>query len=167
MVNSITVPRGTPLSFRMEETDISGATSWVGPRIKLPSTSAGAFAPSGNSFASTYPGLLGSRVGGVGRSVRRAAGGDCDEIGFRTTKLTNSVTIRQRGTGVMCPFCGNPNCGEKAFPGPLCSRYITKSYEQLVGSPVSSQLSKNPVCGCPLKQPTMYRNVYLLHFMQR
>jgi hypothetical protein len=110
--------------------------------MKLPSTSAGAFAPSGNSFASTYPGLLGSRVGGVGRSVRRAAGGDCDEIGFRTTKLTNSVTIRERGTGVMCPFCGIPNTGEKRFLVLVQSIHYEKLRTIDGDSPVSSQLPR-------------------------
>ena len=35
--------------------------------MKFPSVSAGGMAPSGNSLAVTYPGVCGSRVGGVGR----------------------------------------------------------------------------------------------------
>lgn len=35
----------------------------------------GAFAPSGNSLAVTYPGVFGSRAGGAGRAGRAAAGG--------------------------------------------------------------------------------------------
>src|SRR5688500_17627953 len=45
--------------------------------MKLPSTSAGGTVPSGSSVAVTYPGVSGSRVGGVGRGVGagpRAAG---------------------------------------------------------------------------------------------
>ena len=36
--------------------------------MKFPSVSAGGLAPSGNSVAVTYPGVFGSRVGGVGRA---------------------------------------------------------------------------------------------------
>src|ERR1700690_2482619 len=43
--------------------------------MKFPSASAGGTAPSGNSLAATYPGVRGSRVGGVGRGGRVAAGG--------------------------------------------------------------------------------------------
>ena len=166
MVNSSTVPRGTPLSFRMEETDISGATSWVGPRIKLPSISAGAFSPSGNSFASTYPGLLGSNVGGVGRSVRPAAGGDCDEIGFRTTKLTNSVTIKERGRGVMCPFCGNPNFGERRFLVLVQLIHYEKLGKIGGDSPVPSRLPRTRLW-MSSKAANYDRNVYSLHFLQQ
>src|ERR1700690_1758608 len=38
--------------------------------IKFPSASAGGMVPSGNSVAVTYPGVCGSRVGGVGRAGR-------------------------------------------------------------------------------------------------
>ena len=58
-----TVPCGTPSC-----TVISGAGGWVGPMMKLPSASAGGTAPSGSSFAVTYPGVPGSRVGGAGRA---------------------------------------------------------------------------------------------------
>ena len=58
-----TVPCGTPSC-----TVISGAGVCVGPMMKLPSASAGGTAPSGSSFAVTYPGVFGSRVGGVGRA---------------------------------------------------------------------------------------------------
>jgi hypothetical protein len=37
--------------------------------MKFPVASAGGTAPSGSSFAETYPGVLGSRVGGVGRGA--------------------------------------------------------------------------------------------------
>src|SRR5437764_1160448 len=70
MLNVETVPCGTPSA-----TVISGAGLWVGPRMKLPSSVAGALAPSGNSLAVTYPGLCGSRVGGTGRAGRTGAGG--------------------------------------------------------------------------------------------
>ena len=50
----------------------SGAGSCVGPRIKFPSTFGGALEPSASSFAVTYPGVCGSRVGGVGRLGRSA-----------------------------------------------------------------------------------------------
>src|SRR5689334_15784672 len=43
--------------------------------MKFPSASAGGTSPSANSFASTYPGVCGSRAGGAGRAGRRAAGG--------------------------------------------------------------------------------------------
>src|SRR5947207_1469312 len=42
--------------------------------IKFPSTSDGGFVPSGNSLAVTYPGVRGSRAGGVGRAGRVADG---------------------------------------------------------------------------------------------
>src|SRR5205085_8623335 len=60
----ITTPRGVA-SFAV----ISGAGLCVGPMTKLPSASAGGTVPSGNSLAVTYPGVFGSRVGGVGRGV--------------------------------------------------------------------------------------------------
>src|SRR3954447_8068802 len=47
--------------------------------MKFPSSVGGGTAPSGNSFAFTYPGVFGSRAGGVGRragdvcAVRNAA----------------------------------------------------------------------------------------------
>src|ERR1700748_1422839 len=37
--------------------------------IKFPSAFAGGFVPSGSSLAVTYPGVWGSRVGGVGRAA--------------------------------------------------------------------------------------------------
>ena len=37
--------------------------------MKLPSASGGGTAPSGSSLAVTYPGVAGSRVGGVGRGA--------------------------------------------------------------------------------------------------
>src|SRR5487761_2442371 len=43
--------------------------------MKFPSASAGGLVPSGNSLAVTYPDVFGSRVGGVGRAGRDAAGG--------------------------------------------------------------------------------------------
>jgi hypothetical protein len=42
--------------------------------MKFPSADAGALAPSGNSLAVTYPVVLGSRVGGVGRAAGGAGG---------------------------------------------------------------------------------------------
>ena len=41
--------------------------------MKFPSASGGGTAPSGNSLAVTYPGVFGSRVGGVGRGAGAAA----------------------------------------------------------------------------------------------
>src|SRR5271170_1934416 len=70
MVNSTIVPWGTPSCG-----DASGAGLCVGPRMKFPSVFAGALAPSGKSFAVTYPGVLGSRVGGVGRAAGAGAAG--------------------------------------------------------------------------------------------
>src|SRR4051812_20691753 len=52
---------------------LSGAGLCVGPRMKLPSSLTGAFAPSGSSFALTYPDVFGSRVGDGGRAGRAAA----------------------------------------------------------------------------------------------
>jgi hypothetical protein len=52
MVKLNTVPCGTPSCAV-----ISGAGLCVGPRMKFPSSFAGALAPSGNSFAVTYPGV--------------------------------------------------------------------------------------------------------------
>ena len=48
IVNSITLPRGTPAC-----SVTSGAGGWVGPMIKLPLASAGGTSPSGSSTAST------------------------------------------------------------------------------------------------------------------
>src|ERR1700756_3101655 len=70
MVNSKTSPLGTP-SFAA----ISGAGLWVGPMMKFPSSFAEGMAPSGNSFALTYPGVLGSRVGSGGRAPLLAFAG--------------------------------------------------------------------------------------------
>src|ERR1039458_8596237 len=75
MVNSSTVPFGTPCC-----TSNSGARGCVGPMMKLPSTFAGGTAPSASSFAATYPGPCGSRVGlgartGGGAAAAGAAGG--------------------------------------------------------------------------------------------
>src|SRR5437016_3818101 len=44
--------------------------------MKLPSASTDGTSPSGSSFASTYPGVWGSRVGGVGRFGRAGAGAE-------------------------------------------------------------------------------------------
>src|SRR5271165_4164375 len=70
MVKSCTVPCGTVACM-----DISGARLWVGPMMKFPSASAGGLVPSGSSLAVTNPGVFGSRVGGLGRFGRAAAGG--------------------------------------------------------------------------------------------
>src|SRR5579863_8768196 len=72
MVNSKTSPWGTP-SFAA----ISGAGLWVGPMMKFPSSFADGMAPSGNSFALTYPGVFGSRVGSGGRAPLLAFAGAC------------------------------------------------------------------------------------------
>src|SRR5579864_1289561 len=72
MVNSKTSPLGT-LSFAA----ISGAGLWVGPMMKFPSSFADGMAPSGNSFALTYPGVFGSRVGSGGRVPLLAFAGAC------------------------------------------------------------------------------------------
>src|ERR1035441_9478139 len=70
MVKVKTAPCGTPSCAV-----ISGAGLCVGPRMKFPSEVAGALAASGKPFAVTYPGVLGSRVGGVGRTGRATAAG--------------------------------------------------------------------------------------------
>src|SRR5713226_623986 len=72
MVNSKTSPLGTP-SFAA----ISVAGLWVGPMMKFPSSFAEGMAPSGNSFALTYPGVFGSRVGSGGRDPLLAFAGAC------------------------------------------------------------------------------------------
>src|SRR6185437_1791477 len=71
MVISTTRPRSSPLG---SDPCISGAAACVGPMIKFPSLSAGGTSPSGNSFASTYPAVCGSRVGGVGLTYVCGAG---------------------------------------------------------------------------------------------
>src|SRR5665213_3154615 len=90
-----TMPCGTP-SF----TVISGAGLCVGPRMKFPSASAGALAPSGNSFALTYPAVAGSRVGGVGRAGLTAAGvgaGACADAGLKPeTPIVRRAIFKQR-----------------------------------------------------------------------
>src|SRR4051812_30033523 len=63
IVKVCTAPRGTSARMR-----ISGAVSCVAPMTKLPSVSVDGTAPSGSSVAWTYPGVRGSRVGGVGRA---------------------------------------------------------------------------------------------------
>src|ERR1035437_10764410 len=72
MVNSKTSPLGTP-PFAA----ISGAGLWVGPIMKFPSSFAEGMAPSGNSFALTYPGVFGSRVGAGRRAPLLAFAGAC------------------------------------------------------------------------------------------
>src|ERR1700693_1997585 len=84
------VPCGTP-----SWTAISGAGLCVGPMMKFPSASAGAFVPSGNSFAVTYPGVCGSRVGGVGRAGG-GGGGVCAEPVIKKIKKT---LLRRRNIG--------------------------------------------------------------------
>ena len=78
-MNSITVPFGTP-----SREVISGAGLCVGPMMKLPSAFVGGIAPSGSSFAVTYPGVLGSRVGGGVRSDRCVGGADWAQAGTET-----------------------------------------------------------------------------------
>src|SRR5260370_39414981 len=72
MVNSKPSPLGT-LSFAA----VSAAGLWVGPMMKFPSSFAVGMAPSGNSFALTYPGVFGSRVGSGGRASLLAFAGAC------------------------------------------------------------------------------------------
>src|ERR1700676_1186508 len=72
MLNSKTSPLCTP-SFAA----ICGAGLWVGPIMKFPSSFAEGMAPSGNSFALTYPGVFGSRVGAGGRAPLLAFAGAC------------------------------------------------------------------------------------------
>src|ERR1035441_4961229 len=64
MVNSMTRPWSVPSCA-----DNSAAAGCVGPMMKLPSAFAAGTSPSGNSLATTYPTLWGSRVGGEGLSV--------------------------------------------------------------------------------------------------
>ncbi len=59
----LAAPCGTPSCVI-----VSGAGLWVGPMMKLPSAAGGGTVPSGSSFAATYPGAFGSRVGGAGRA---------------------------------------------------------------------------------------------------
>src|SRR5437016_14499973 len=81
MVNSKTSPLGT-LSFAA----ISRAGLWVGPMMKFPSSFGEGMVPSGNSFALTYPGVFGSRVGAGGRASLLAfagvslSGGRCADV---------------------------------------------------------------------------------------
>jgi hypothetical protein len=56
---------------------ISGAGLCVGPMMKFPSSFAEGMAPSGNSFALTYPGVFGSRVGNGGRAWLLGFAGVC------------------------------------------------------------------------------------------
>src|SRR5258708_30287373 len=98
MVNSIAVPF---VIFRSEAR--SGEAWWVGPMMKFPSASAGGMSPSGSSFALTYPGVCGSRAGGVGRVV-------CEEIsGTATaaapaTKVTSQAVFRERAKEAISLF---------------------------------------------------------------
>src|SRR5579862_4895282 len=87
MVNSITVPCRVALWL-----ESSGAAGWVGPRMKFPSALARGTVPSGNSFASTYPGVCGSRAGGVGRGGVFAGGTACPKA-----KQRDAITERRRG----------------------------------------------------------------------
>src|SRR5258708_11792051 len=74
--------------------------------IKLPSAFGEAFAPSGNSFALTYPGVLGSRVGNFGRSVCCADGGDCATAGLKTaTMLRKIAMLAERRIKAILSFC--------------------------------------------------------------
>src|SRR5260370_36976528 len=74
--------------------------------IKLPSAFGEAFAPSGNSFALTYPGALGSRVGNFGRSVCCADGGDCATAGLKTATMLRKIPIlAERRIKAILSFC--------------------------------------------------------------
>src|SRR3954471_14384556 len=57
--------------------------------MKLPSAVAGGRAPSGNSFAATYPGVFGSRVGGTGRAPWASTSVAAD------ARLNTSATINR------------------------------------------------------------------------
>src|SRR6185295_7422873 len=88
------VPCGTP-SCALD----SGAALCVGPIMKFPSALAGAFVPSGNSFAGTYPGVFGSRVGGVGRAGALAAAGAWAGAGCRVAvRLIKKAIVGSRNT---------------------------------------------------------------------
>src|SRR4051812_32784312 len=94
IVSSCTVPRGT-----LSPGVISGALGCVGPTMKFPSASGGGTWPSGSSFAWTYPGVCGSRAGGVGRGGRAAvagalAGADCWDCAETTTGCADAVNPR-------------------------------------------------------------------------
>src|ERR1035437_6751119 len=99
MVNSYTVPCGmSSCAF------ISGAGVCVGPIMKSPSALAGGMAPSDNSLATTYPGVWGSRAGGVGRAGRAGTGcaaivGDADwaaaEPGTAIKTIKNAALRRR------------------------------------------------------------------------
>src|SRR5580704_18067411 len=83
---------------------VSEGTSWVGPMMKFPSEFAGGLAPSDNSFAATYPGVLGSRVGGAGCGVICGAGRVWHELGF-TTVVRPAQRQILRQNQVMQPYC--------------------------------------------------------------
>src|ERR1022692_1948555 len=114
MVNSITEPLGmSPWA------EVWGGISWVGPRMKLPSTFAGGIEPSGSSLAVTQPGVLGSRVGGARRSVGCGEGGDWAETGLETAaRLTRRQMRREREVSVISLFCSIRSSGERSSGRP-------------------------------------------------
>src|SRR5581483_262316 len=66
--------------------------------MKLPFSFAGAFAPSGNSLACTYPGVCGSRAGGMGRAGRAAGAGAwaCASAGCKTLARPGNNAMPKR-----------------------------------------------------------------------
>jgi hypothetical protein len=82
--------------------------------MKFPSVSDEGTVPSGNSFALTYPGVFGSRVGGVGRgagvTVGAAVGGDpgvlwaIAGIALVITQVTTpALIVRQKALRMLSP----------------------------------------------------------------
>ena len=100
--------------------------------MKFPSASAGGTTPSGSSLAVTYPGVFGSRVGGVGRGTGEVvcgggvvAGGFCAVVAAATaSRLTTSamhervvvMTERRRGVGYGMPTDGAPAPSDAPTP---------------------------------------------------
>ena len=103
----------------------------VGPRMKLPSASAGGTAPSGSSLAVTKPGVCGSRVGGPGTGrarglpgLRRGCGrGRVGPVaptpaGRRPAKSTPRQAARTQGSFSSCSFHILSTRGKSRSPRP-------------------------------------------------
>src|SRR5579863_5142267 len=109
MANSMTEPFFVPAGAAA-----SGDGLWVGPRMKLPSMLGGGSSPSGSSFALTYPGVCGSRVGGAGRSECCAGGADWQDTDATMAATDREYTsVRERVREAMWPLCSTAPCPGK------------------------------------------------------
>src|SRR5579864_3723841 len=130
MVNSNTVPLR-----KASSAEIPAGMLCVGPMTKFPSACAGGFVPSGSSFAVTYPGVFGSRVGGVGRSEDNAEPGMEQEIRSTAVVLATNLMVIEGANEIMSSeLMPLPSFNaELGFAGNVRQRHMQRVLFEIIG----------------------------------